>query len=98
MATYEEGAVTITNVWRRRPATEDLRDLPRAPQLQVAKWGMTGGPSLAPHEDHASTSWARIETPCWGMVRQGNKGGCREGPGVCPPKSQESAQALDKWS
>ena len=33
MATYEGGAVTITNIWSRRPTTEDLRDLPRALQL-----------------------------------------------------------------
>lgn len=92
MATYEEGAVTITNVWRRRPATEDLRDLPRAPQLQVAKWGMTGGPSLAPHEDHASTSWARIETPVLGDGETGEQRRLQRGawslpsqePGKCP--------------
>lgn len=65
---------------------------------------MSGRPSLAPHEHHVPTSWARIETQlaegsskpphAGGMVRQGNKGGCREGPGVHPPKSQETAQAL----
>ena len=63
--------------------------------------GMTGGtcsgPSGAPRPHQLAEGSSR-PARAGGMVRQGNEGACREGPGVGPPKGQESAQALDKWS
>lgn len=66
MATYEEGAVTITNVWRSAQpgGPKGLAQGPAAPSGQV---GHDWGPSpLAPHEDHASTAGPRIETRAGG--------------------------------
>lgn len=101
MATYQGGVVDITNVQRRHPNHRGPKVLAQGSVALSGRVGMIGGtssgPSGAPRTHQLAEGFSRPPR-AGGMVRQGNEGACREEPGVGPPKGQETAQALDKWS